>query len=267
MPYARNAIDAARVYFEDDGGPGVPVLILGGFLDPVRLVRHAPVAVALGRHTDRFRSIFIDHRGHGSSDAPHDPDAYVMPLRVADVVAVLDHLDIGRAHVVGLSWGGRLAFGIGGYAPDRVRSLVTIGQHPYALDPNGPLTRLVITALDASNDHGIEALVEAFEAIVGPYPRPVRDAYLAADAAALRAAVDAAVREGPVSERLSEWRVRCLICVAAEDVDFFEPARRAAEEIPDARFVSIEESDHLGMDTARIDPFWPAILETLEDAG
>lgn len=267
MPYARNAVDAARVYFEDDGGPGAPVLILGGFLDPVRLVRRAPLAVALGEHPDRFRSIFIDHRGHGSSEAPHDPDAYTMPLRVADVVGVLDHLGIGRAHVVGLSWGGRLAFGLGEHAPDRVRSLVTIGQHPYALDPDGPLTRSVIEALDRSSDRGIEALIEAFEAIVGPYPPDVRAAYLAADAAAMRAAVDAAVREGPVSDRLSEWRVPCLVCVAAEDVDFFEPARRASEEIPDARFVSIEASDHLGMDTARVDPFWPAILQTLEDAG
>ena len=46
MPYARNALDGTRLYYEDDGGAGVPVAILGGFLDPVDLVRDAPIAGA-----------------------------------------------------------------------------------------------------------------------------------------------------------------------------------------------------------------------------
>ena len=148
-----------------------------------------------------------------------------MPLRVADVVAVLDALDIEQAHVVGLSWGGRLAFGIGEQAPERVRSLVIVGQQPYAIDPDGPLVRVVSDALEASREQGIEALVQAFEAVVGRYPEPMRAAYLACDAAAMRAAFAAAMSEGAVSERLGEWRVPCLICVAADDVDFFEQAR------------------------------------------
>jgi hypothetical protein len=69
--------------------------------------------------------------------------------------------------------------------------------------------------------------------------------------------------EGGVSEDLASWNVRCLICVAADDVDFFDQARRAADEIPNAEFVSIEGTDHLGMDTARVDPVLPAVLRTL----
>ena len=45
--------------------------------------------------------------------------------------------------------------------------------------------------------------------------------------------------------------------MAADDVDFFDQARRAADEIPDAEFVSIEGIDHLGVDTARVDPVLP----------
>ena len=71
MPFARNDLDAARVYFEDDGGDGVPVAILGGFLDPVDLVRGAPIARSLQELPDEFRLIYIDHRGHGRSDKPH----------------------------------------------------------------------------------------------------------------------------------------------------------------------------------------------------
>jgi pimeloyl-ACP methyl ester carboxylesterase len=263
MPSATNRRDGSRVYFEDDGGRGSPVVVLGGFLDPVELVRSAPIARALQGLADGFRLVFIDHRGHGLSDKPHAPEAYAMRLRVADVLAVLDELAIAQAHFVGISWGGRLCFGVGEHAPERARSVVVIGQHPYAIDGDGPLARVVGNALAASTEQGIEALVLAFEAIVGRYPDAVRAAYLACDAAAMRAAWDAALTEGAVSEELGAWRTRCLICVAEDDVDFFDQGRRAADEIPDAEFIAIEGTDHLGVDTARIDPVLPAVLRTL----
>jgi pimeloyl-ACP methyl ester carboxylesterase len=266
MPYATNAADATRIYFEDDGGAGAPVVVMGGFLDPVPVVRTLPVVHALRRLGDEVRLVFVDHRGHGRSDAPHDPAAYVMPRRVGDVVAVMDALDIERAHLVGSSWGGRLALGVAEHAPERVRSLVVMGQHPYAMDPEGPLARVVAAALEASKERGIEALVEAFEDSVGRYPPEVRDHYLACDAAAMRAAFTAAMDEGAVSEDLGSWGIPCLISVAEHDVDFFGSAKRAASEIPGARFVAIRETDHLGLDTAEIDPAWPAIVDLLRRA-
>jgi pimeloyl-ACP methyl ester carboxylesterase len=145
MPYARNALDGNRVYFEDDGGNGAAVVLHGGIGDSVDLVRASSIAHALQElPTDEFRLIYVDHRGVGRSDKPHEVEAYAMPLRVADAVAVLDELGIERAHFIGNSWGGRLGFGIGEHAPERVLSLVLGGQQPYAIDPNGPLARLII---------------------------------------------------------------------------------------------------------------------------
>jgi pimeloyl-ACP methyl ester carboxylesterase len=83
----------------------------------------------------------------------------------------------------------------------------------------------------------------------------------------MRAAWGAALAEGAVSTDLGAWRVRCLICVAAEDRDFFDQARRAAEEIPNAEFVAIARQDHLGMDTARVDPVLPAVLRMLRETS
>lgn len=137
------------------------------------------------------------------------------------------------------------------------------GQQPYAIDPDGPLARVAGEAMTASREQGIEALVQAFEAIAGRYPEPVRAVYLTSDAAAMRAAWSAAMAEGSASENPGAWEVRCLICVVADDVDFFDQARRAADDIPNAEFVSIEGTDHLGMDTARVDPVLPAVLRTL----
>jgi pimeloyl-ACP methyl ester carboxylesterase len=264
---ATNARDGIRVSFEDEGGTGVPVVILGGFLDPIELVRRAPIAQALARFPDEFRLVFVDHRGHGRSDKPHETEAYAMSLRVADVVAVLDELEFQRAHLLGISWGGRLCFGVGQHARERVRSLIAIGQHPYAIDRDGPLARVVGDALEASKQRGIEALVQAFEAIAGPYPDDVRSAYLACDAEAMRAAWEAAITESAVGEDLGTWTVPCLICVAEDDADFFEQAQRAAAEIPNAEFVSIPGIDHLGVDTARVDPVLPAVLRTLRESS
>jgi hypothetical protein len=53
--------------------------------------------------------------------------------------------------------------------------------------------------------------------------------------------------------------------VAEDDADFLEPARRAAAEIPNAEFVSIPGTDHLGVDTARVDPVLPQVLRTLRE--
>jgi pimeloyl-ACP methyl ester carboxylesterase len=266
MPYATNRIDGTRISFEDDGGTGAPVVVHGGFLDPVPLVRRSPLAVALRPFADEFRTVFIDHRGHGASDKPHEASAYAMSIRVADAISVLDALDIEAAHFIGLSWGARLGFGIGHHSPERSLSLVLIGQHPYAIDPTGPLARLVGDALMASSIEGIEALVQAFESIVGRYPDDIRAHYLACDAAAMRAAWMAALAEGDVATDLGRWSTRCLIAVAGEDVDFFDQARRAAEEIPAAEFLSLEGEHHLGMDTARVDPLLPAVLGTLRES-
>jgi pimeloyl-ACP methyl ester carboxylesterase len=266
VPYARNPRDGSHIYYEDDGGEGAPVVVLGGFLDPVALVRGAPIARALQDLPREFRLVFVDHRGHGRSAKPHEAAAYAMPLRVADVIAVLDELGLERANHVGISWGGRLALGIGEHAPERVRSLVVIGQQPYAIDPDGPLVRVVGEALAESRDAGIAALVDAFEAIAGRYPDATRDVYMACDVDAMRAAWRTAMAEGAVSDDLGRWRVRCLFCVAVDDRDFFDQARRAADEIPGARFVAVPGQDHLGMDTADVDPVLPAVLRTLREA-
>ena len=264
MPYARNARDGTRVYFEDAGGDGVPVVFHGGLIDSVESVRSSPVAQAVQALADEFRAVYVDHRGVGRSDKPHDVEAYAMPLRAADAVAVLDELGMARVHFVGASWGGRLGFGIGEHAPDRVLSLVMGGQQPYAIDPDGPLARVVTESLTASRETGsLEPFVEALEASTGDrIADDLREQWLANDAVAIDAAWRAALAEGDVCSELGAWRVPCLVHAAVGDADFYDGARRAAAEIPTAEFVSVEGLDHVGAHL-RTDPVLPAVLRLL----
>lgn len=242
MPYATNGQDGARVYFEDQGGDGAPVILHDGFADSVEDLREWALADALA--SDGFRVILADHRGHGHSDKPHDPAAYTMALRVADAVAVLDRLAIERAHFVGRSWGGRLCFGIGEHAPGRVRSLVIGGNQPYAW-PESPVSRAVGQALAAARQQmSCEPLARAFEDLWNiELPSPQRERLLANDPLALHAAFSAAMAEGPISTDLGRWQIPCLIFIGAADADFLEGARRAADEIRDAELLVLKEAD------------------------
>ena len=93
-----NRLDGASIYFEDDGGQGVPVVLHGGFLDGVADVRESSLARSLP--AAEFRMIYVDHRGLGDSDKPHDPGAYAMRLRVADEKPPYDAQGCCR----GISW-------------------------------------------------------------------------------------------------------------------------------------------------------------------
>ena len=242
MSYDTNHLDGLRVSFEDWGGNGAPVVLYTGFLDPIAVAQASGIALGL---RDEFRLVFADHRGHGNSDKPRAPEAYALPLRVADHIAVLDALGIGRAHVIGFSWGARLGFAVGEHAPDRVRSLVLCGNQPYEWDLSTPIARAVAAGMEASTTGGMEALIEGFESGLGVrFSEPARTLELANDPDAIYAAWRSVAAEGPISDDLSRWRVPCLIYAGSED-EMYDAARRAAEEIPSAAFLSLPGHTHL----------------------
>jgi pimeloyl-ACP methyl ester carboxylesterase len=208
MPYATNPLDGVCTYFEDAGAEGAPVLFYTGFADPLEVAKSSRLARAL---RGEFRPIFADHRGQGGSDKPREASAYALTTRVADAVAVLDALGIERAHFLGSSWGARLGFAVGEHAPNRILSLVLCGNQPYEWDLESPTAHAVAAAIAASRHEGMTGFVDAFEAALGfRFPEPDRTWTLEKnDPAALEAAWQSVHIEGPVSQNLSNWRVRC----------------------------------------------------------
>jgi pimeloyl-ACP methyl ester carboxylesterase len=168
-----------------------------------------------------------------------------------------------------IRWGGRLGFGIGEHAPERVLSLVIGGQQPYAIDPDGPLAHAATETLAESRREGsMEPFVEMLESFAGTrFPDALRERWLDNDPAAIEAAWSAGVAEGEISEDLGAWELSCLIFVATGDVDFHDQAQQAANEIPNAEFISFGESDHVGAHLAEVDPVLAAVLRTLRASG
>ena len=115
-------------------GEGTPVMLLHGWPDRGELWRHQVPALADAGH----RVVVPDLRGFGDSDRPEDAEHYNLLLLVGDVLGVLDHLDITRAHVVGHDWGAALAWTLASFSPERVERLVAMSVgHPLAFRDAG----------------------------------------------------------------------------------------------------------------------------------
>src|SRR3954451_24781625 len=116
-----SADDGVQLYVEETGA-GAPVLFVHEFAGDHR--SWEPQVRALSR---RYRCVTYNARGYPPSDVPEDEAAYSQARAVADAVAVLDALGIGRAHVVGLSMGGFATLHLGLRHPERARLLVVSG--------------------------------------------------------------------------------------------------------------------------------------------
>ena len=121
--------DGVRLAFEETGS-GAPVVFVHEFAGDLR--NWEPQVRHLSR---RYRCITWNARGFPPSDVPDDTGAYSQERARDDVLAVLDALDIERAHVVGLSMGGFATLHFGLAHPGRARSLVVAGVG-YGAEPD-----------------------------------------------------------------------------------------------------------------------------------
>jgi 3-oxoadipate enol-lactonase len=117
---------AARVVVE--GKNGAPWVVLSHSIMADLHVWDEQVDVL----RNKFRILRIDTRGHGGSDA--SPAPYDFPLLVQDVVKVLDHFSIDKAHFVGLSLGGMIGYGLALVYPERISSLIIASSRADAPD-------------------------------------------------------------------------------------------------------------------------------------
>jgi len=115
-----------------DGGPadGEPVVLLHGF--PQDSAAWDAVSPAL--HRQGLRTLAPDQRGYSPMARPRGRKMYTLRETVADVLGLLDAAGLERAHVVGHDWGGMVAWALGAWHPDRLRTLTALSvPHPAAM--------------------------------------------------------------------------------------------------------------------------------------
>jgi pimeloyl-ACP methyl ester carboxylesterase len=128
MPHATTD-DGVRLYFEETGA-GTPVVFVHEYAGDFRSWEPQ-----LRRFGQRYRAIAFNARGYPPSDVPKEVSRYSQARAADDIGAVLDHLGLDRAHVVGLSMGGFATLHFGFRHAARARSL-TVAGCGYGAEPD-----------------------------------------------------------------------------------------------------------------------------------
>lgn len=100
-------VDGVRIHYKDAGGDGEPVVFIHGYTASIGGQWGRPGLIA-GIRERGWRTIAFDLRGHGKSDRPHDVSLYASDRMGRDIEALLDHLGIAKAHLVGYSLGAHI---------------------------------------------------------------------------------------------------------------------------------------------------------------
>ena len=145
MPYADS--NGYNIYYEIEG-QGSPLLLHHGLTMSIDDWRDIGYVKSLEQD---YKLILMSPLGHGLSDKPHKSCAYTSLRRVADIVAVLDELNIKKAQMLGYSLGGRAALEMMAYAPDRIVSAAIGGSGPALRNPSrySPMQSILEKGMDS----------------------------------------------------------------------------------------------------------------------
>ncbi|HEV7276085.1 MAG TPA: alpha/beta fold hydrolase [Devosiaceae bacterium] len=234
--------EGARVHYEMRGS-GTPLLLIAGTASD-----GASWSPLLPLLEPRFQLILIDNRGSGRTRSEGD---ITLMRMAADAAALLEHLGIARADVVGHSLGGHLGLLLAVEHPARVRRLITLGSGTMTAASRmlfRDMARLYFTAapedwfrllyqwLFSERFFADEAGVAAAAAASASYAYRQSPADFARQVAAIERGA-----------RVDFRRVRCPVLAVAAERDLLAPPEAVAalhREVPDLRHLRIAEAAH-----------------------
>ncbi|GAB1381089.1 alpha/beta fold hydrolase [Pararhodobacter aggregans] len=252
MPHF-TAADGARLWFTDEGH-GIPLLCLAG------LTRNGTDFDYLAPHLPPLRLIRLDYRGRGKSDWT-GAETYTIVQEGADALALLDHLGIESAAILGTSRGGLIGMYLSAVAPERVRGLILNDVGP-VIEPLG-LERIrdYIGRRPAARTHAAAAValqlsMEGFDAPAGRWMDEAKRHYVETDQGldinydpALRTAFLEAMKQPPADAwplfELCTGKPLALIRGANSDLLTQATADEMAARAPDLILAEVPDRGHI----------------------
>jgi 3-oxoadipate enol-lactonase len=239
-------LNGTRVHYERSG-KGFPVLFIHAGIADSRMWE--PQATAF---SDRFDMIRPDQRGFGDTELPPGPYS-----GLDDLVALLDHLNVDRAHVIGCSMGGTLALDLALEHPRRVERLVLVAAGVSGSNIGASDTALFTDIeeadkagdMDAVNRAEVRLWVDGPRRREGSAPATVRELVLDMNGRSLHTDWSAAENrpiEHPAITRLSEIAAPTLVIVGDHDLPHcIANADLITSKVAGSRKVIIENAAHL----------------------
>jgi pimeloyl-ACP methyl ester carboxylesterase len=230
MPSFHNG-DVEIAYLDE--GEGHPIVLVHGFASNKDVNWVYPGWVSTLRQAGR-RVIALDNRGHGASAKLYDPEDYHIGTMTSDVRALLDHLAIERADIMGYSLGSRISALLAFRAPGRVRSAIFGGLGMTLVAGGGPGEN-VARALEAES---IDAVTDRMGRMFRAFAEQTRS-----DRRALAACLRGSRALMPRDEAAA-ISVPVLIAVGTRD-DIAGSAHGLAEIIARSVVLDIPGRDHM----------------------
>jgi pimeloyl-ACP methyl ester carboxylesterase len=230
MPRFRH--ETVEIAFLDEG-EGEPIILVHGFASNRNVNWVQPGWVATLTRAGR-RVIALDNRGHGESTKLYDPADYHTDRMAEDVRALMDHLGIERADVMGYSMGARITAFLARKHPARARSAILGGLGIHLVDGVG-LPESIAEALEAPS----------LADVSDPQGRTFRAfaEQTKGDRKALAACIRGS-RQTLTREEAASTRTSMLIAVGTKD-PIAGSAHALAELIPGSQALDIPGRDHM----------------------
>jgi pimeloyl-ACP methyl ester carboxylesterase len=230
MPSFHNG--AVEIAYLDEG-EGDPILLVHGFASSKNVNWVYPTWVSELKKNGR-RVIALDNRGHGDSSKLYDSEQYYIGAMAGDVSALMDHLKIERADLMGYSLGGRMTAWLAQSQPQRLRSAILGGIGMGLIEGGGPGEN-VAEALEAPS---LEDVTDA----VGRTFRAFAD-QTRSDRRALAACLRGS-RRLMTRDETASIKVPVLIAVGTSD-EIAGSAAALGNIIPGAKVLDIPNRDHM----------------------
>jgi 3-oxoadipate enol-lactonase len=194
----------------------------------------------------------MDHRGHGHSDKPTEPEDYSLELMAEDAYGLLEHLGIEECYVVGHSMGGVVAQLLALNHPEPVRALVLVDTAAEVPDGYRPQERAPL--LDIAREQGMEAVFEemlrtsplfsTLAAVSSVFIEKWREQFLLTSVEGYVYCAQAIHGRRPLLDELYRIQVPTLIVCGALDEAFLEASRQMHERIAGSELAIIPGCGH-----------------------
>jgi pimeloyl-ACP methyl ester carboxylesterase len=230
MPSFHNG-DVEIAYLDE--GEGDPIVLVHGFASSKTVNWVYPTWVSeLRKHG--YRVIALDNRGHGDSEKLYDPESYHIGIMAGDITALMDHLKIERADIMGYSLGGRMTAWLAHRVPQRLRSAILGGIAMGLIEGGGPGEN-VAKALEA---HTLEDVTDPIGRTFRAFADQTRS-----DRRALAACLRGS-RRLMTREEAADISVPVLIAVGTED-EIAGSTSELGRIIPGSKVLDIPNRDHM----------------------